>query len=185
MSDQPSTTDADELALLKERADVLGIPYKSNIGVETLRARINDAVSKSEDAPEPDPAAPETAQDLRDRLQREAMALIRCRIANLNPDKRDLPGEIITVANRYIGTVAKFVPFGEASENGYHLPKVIYDELISRRFQHVSLKKLPNGQEEVIRRMVPEYNVEVLPKLSPEEISELAVKQAAAERLGA
>ncbi|MGQ0565582.1 MAG: hypothetical protein ACT4OK_10995 [Gemmobacter sp.] len=174
-----------ELALLKERADVLGIPYKANIGLEALKAKVNAAVVADKTVPEKDPSAPETQQQMRERIHGEALALVRVRIHNLHPGKRDLPGEIITVANRYIGTVAKFIPFGEATENGYHIPRVIYDELISRRFLHISLKKLPNGQDEVVRRMVPEYNIEILPNLTVEELQDLALKQAAAERLGA
>lgn len=177
-----------ELELLKQRADILGIPYRSNTTLETLKTRINEAVAKgTKGTPGTDPddaSAPETAQQMRDRLQGEALVLVRCRIHNLHPEKRDLPGEIITVANRYIGTISKFIPFGEASENGYHIPKVIYDDLISRRFQHISLKKGTSGHDEVVRRMVPEYNVEVLPNLTVAELDELKLKQAAAERVG-
>lgn len=185
MTEQQTFPEDQELALLKERADLLGIPYKSNIGLEALKAKVNTAVTRDKPGPELDAAASETEQQMRERLQRENLSLVRVRIHNLNPEKRDLPGEIVTVANRYIGTVAKFIPFGEATENGYHLPKVIYDDLAQRRFQHVSLKKLPNGHEEVVRRMVPEYNIEILLNLTVEEIRELALKQAAAERLGA
>lgn len=177
------TKDGIELVLLKERADLMGISYKSNIGLEDLRKKVNDEATKGKS--EQDSEAPETDQQLRERLQRENLVLVRVRVHNLNPNKRDLPGEIVTVANRYIGSISKFIPFGDASENGYHIPKVIYDELISRRFQHISLKKLPNGQDEVVRRMVPEYNIEMMPSLTVEEIQELALKQAAAERLGA
>lgn len=60
---------------------------------------------------------------------------LRCRVYNLNPAKADLPGEIISVSNRFIGTVRKFIPFGEATENGYHIPRVLVQDLKSRQFQ--------------------------------------------------
>jgi predicted glycosyltransferase len=108
-----------ELAMLKERADILGISYKGNIGADALRTKIADAQKKAEIETSAVEAGPETAQQMRDRLQGEALALVRVKIHNLHPEKRDLPGEIITVANRYIGTVSKFIPFGEADQNDY------------------------------------------------------------------
>lgn len=74
-------------------------------------------------------------QELRDSQTAEHLALVRCRVYNLNPAKADLPGEIISVANRFIGTVRKFIPFGEATENGYHIPRVLVEDLKSRQFQ--------------------------------------------------
>lgn len=186
-----ATAEDQELAILKQRADVLGIPYNGNIGLETLRNRVRDHQTKLESATKAEPelkTAPKTKaqveQELRDQVKREGLVLLRCRIANLNPQKRDLEGELITVANRFLGTVSKFIPFGEAGES-YHIPKVLYDELRDRKFQQVISKKDAQGKEQLSRRMVPEYSIEILPQLTAEELQELAVKQAAAERLGA
>ena len=111
------------------------------------------------------------------------MKLIRCRIYNLNPSKRDLQGEIVTVGNKYLGSVKKFIPFGEATDNGYHIPNILYEELKRRRFQSITTKSV-KGQIVVNNRMVPEYSLEVLPQLTKEQLKELADKQGAAERLG-
>ena len=46
----PSTVVANELELLKARADKLGIKYSPNIGIETLKERINAVL-----APEKEP----------------------------------------------------------------------------------------------------------------------------------
>lgn len=202
MSDEQNTANGQsreelELALLKERADTLGISYKGNIGLETLRNKVNEHIEKGKQ-PEPTETAPvakseapavdnrSPEQKLRDELRKEHLALVRCRIYNLNPQKNDLPGEIITVANRYLGTVSKMIPFGEATDNGYHIPKIIMTELQNRKFQQILIKKdKETGKEIVTQRMVPEYQIEVLPMLSPEELEELAVRQAAAQRLGA
>jgi len=195
------TNPADELSALKERARIMGIPFSGNIGIDALRKRINDRLNGVAEEGETNTAGPaneapkeavavsrakskaEVEQELREKLQAEALALVRCRIYNLNPSKMDLPGEIISVGNRYIGTVRKFIPFGEATENGYHIPKVLYDDLVSRQFQHISTKNV-KGRIEVKTRMVPEYNIVVLPSLTEAELAELALNQAAAERVG-
>jgi len=179
----------------------MGIPFKANIGLETLRQRVTDRLNGKTQAgadtvdAEPDyvafaghtgavvvPPKPETHQEIVDRVRNAALALVRCRIYNLNPSKRDLPGEIITVANKYVGTVRKHIPFGEATDNGYHIPMIIFNNLKSRRFQQVSTKTV-NGQIVMTRRTAPEYSIDVMDPLTSEELSELGLKQAAAERM--
>lgn len=187
------TPQVTELDLLKERARLLGVEFGGNIGVETLKERIKEKLDgkKNEEATSTEEASKgavpmtkaEQEMALREKLTKEKMALVRCRIYNLNPSKRDIHGEIITVRNRYLGTVRKFIPFGEATDNGYHIPKLIFDDLKARKFQQISTNK-KGGQIDVKTRMVPEYSIEVLPPLSKEELEELALKQAAAERLG-
>jgi hypothetical protein len=182
----------EELAVLKERAKMLGISHGNNIGLESLRKKVNDKLNGVSETETEDPTSvgpirektkAEKEQELRTHLIKESMALVRCKIYNLNPDKRDLKGEIITVANKYIGKVQKFIPFGEETDNGYHIPKVLYDDLIQRQYQDIRSKE-KNGKVEIIRRMAPEYNIVVLDPLTPEELAELALKQAAAERVG-
>ena len=201
--EEETNSPLEELALLKDRARQMGIPISGNIGVDKLRDRIANHLAgqqeeEEEEAEEEEVAAPvvaatpkprpltkaEKEQKLRRDVQAENLSLVRCRIYNLNPMKRDLPGEIITVANRYLGTVAKYIPFGEATEGGYHIPKVLYKNLKGRKFQQVTTRKIPGtAQIEVKRRMVPEYNIELLPPLTKAELSELGLKQAAAQRL--
>ena len=190
------SNEALELKMLMERATQLGIPYKGNIGIDTLRDRVanklegnkNDKytdVDVEEDGADEVAPRPETEQELRERITAEATRLVRCRIYNLNPGKRDLPGEFATVANRYMGTITKFIPFGEATDNGYHIPNVIYEDLKTRKFQHLTEKKVPGqpGQTELVRRLVPEYQIEIMEPLTAEELGELAINQAAADRL--
>ena len=255
-----------ELDILKQRADQMGITYKSNIGVEALKAKINARLddqpdpgdgaeggdettatttagaesaaatqtneqaslpatetqhaptgarpavtaeqiaaakpgptvvtTQSQAAPaatqqapavtQPTPAAQpqhltkaQQEQAYREEMQREQMKLIRCRITCLNPLKAQIKGEIITVANRYLGTVRKMVPFGEQTDEGFHIPKVLFDELKSRKFNSVTTKKGPNGQRLPVSRLVPEFAIEVLDPLTEEELAELAAAQAA------
>ena len=108
-------TAVDELALLKERAKQMGIPFSNNISLETLRKRISDKMEGKEE-PEVNTLtgdaeiaaitsapvkldAKQNALALRKMMQREQMKLVRVRITNMDPKKKDLPGEIWTVSN--------------------------------------------------------------------------------------
>lgn len=123
-------------------------------------------------------------QALRHRIHAEEMKLVRCQIYNNNPSKSDLGGEIISVGNKYLGNVKKFIPFGEATEPGYHIPNILYKNLLRRKYQQVKSVKQNDGTEKVSTRMVPEYTVVVLDPLTEDELKELALKQSAAERVG-
>lgn len=200
--DENIVAPADELSMLKDRARLMGIPFGGNIGVDALKKKINDRLNgvPSDEKPQEGPAQAvagsslaqppvvktraQIEQELRDSQQAEHLALVRCRIYNLNPAKADLPGEIITVANRYVGTVRKFIPFGEATDNGYHIPRILFEDLKSRQFQHIQTKRNSKGQIEIKTRLVPEYNLVELPPLTQAELHELALRQAAAERVG-
>jgi hypothetical protein len=184
---------ATELDLLKSRADQMGIPYKGNIGVDSLKAKIENRLNGENTANDEEneggvsekstrKSKAEKMQEIRETLIKEQMALVRVKIANLNPAKNDLNGEIITVANRFIGTVAKFIPFGEQTQNGYHIPKCIYEDLKSRKFQQIRTKRV-KGQLIPDNRILPEYSIEVLPALTHEELKELGDRQSAAARL--
>lgn len=196
MDNQEFEAEKSEFELLKERARTLGI-NPGNSSLASLKAKIaakmNDEPDEEEEEMEPavtvsaekprKQTKAEWEQETRERLYREKMYLMRCRIYNLNPSKRDLKGEIITVANRYLGTVRKFIPFGEVTDNGYHIPKVIYDDLKARRFQDIRTRTV-NGQIQVSSRDVPEYSIEVLPPLTEQELKDLASRQQAVETLG-
>ena len=199
-----------ELQLLKQRADAMGITYSNNIGVDALKKKINDKmegtevneVTKPQDS-QPNPLAqtsekevqgndnvaaqPQEAKpvSLRDHLLKDAMKLVRIRISCMDPKKADLPGEFFTVANEYIGTVRKYVPFGEATDAGYHVPNCIYEMLKERQFLQITTKRHPvTGQIEVKNRYMKEFAIEVLPQLTPEELADLAADQRATGRLG-
>ena len=200
-NDQPTGMNpADELMALKNRAELLGISHHPSIGVDALRKKVNNKLNGIAEPEQPDepasaPAEPsqpierektkaEKEADFRKSVVSEAMALVRCKIYNLNPQKRDLKGEIITVANKFIGKVTKFIPFGEETEKGYHIPKVLYDDLVHRQYQDIRSREV-NGKTEVTRRMAPEYNIVILEPLTAEELAELALKQEAAQRMEA
>lgn len=172
---------AEELNALKARADLLGIKYSNNIGLETLRAKVNakleDAIISSEE--KLDKAA------LRQKIRKEQLKLIRIRLNVLNPAKRAWRGEIFTVGNSIIGTVKKFVPYDpKFYENGYHVPYCIYNMLCEKTFLDVQSFKDKHGVEHPKTSFVKEFGIEVLPPLTKEEIEKLAREQAAGNRIG-
>lgn len=169
----------DELTLLKRQARAMGIPFSNNIGVETLRAKIK-AVMEGEAEKEKtlEDQAAEALQkkpkklSLRERLRRENLALVRVRVTNLDPKERDLPGEIFTVANEYVGTVRKYVHFNVP----WHVPKCIYKMMRNAKFLNIRVYKQA-GREIVETSWAPKYSIEVLPQLTKEELQKLAVAQ--------
>lgn len=184
------TPQVDELTLLKQRATMLGVSYGNNISVATLKAKIeakmagdeeNAASTQGTNALGDDTEEKqETQHEFRQRLMNEQMKLVRLRITNLDPKKKDLPGEIITVANKFIGTVRKFVPYGEQTENGYHVPWCIYQVLDSRKFLNVRTRKGKNGIPVIEQNWAREFALEVLDPLTEAELAELAKAQIAA-----
>jgi hypothetical protein len=191
--DQSANLQGDELALLKQRARMMGIEFSNNISLAKLRERVQARMegedeSNSEQPVQANPLAGETQppakkRSLRQMLVEKQMKLVRLRITNLDPKKKDLPGEIITVANEYLGTVRKFVPYGEVTDSGYHVPYCLYRYLDNRKFLNIRTSKR-NGREHVEQTWAKEFALEVMPQLSKEELARLANAQAAAGSVG-
>lgn len=182
----------DELTMLKSRAKLMGVTFSNNIGLDALKEKIEDHKQKTDNAQKQ--VASQTQQNeekaertvakgkkmnLRAYLQREKMKLVRLRITNLDPKKKDLPGEILTTGNEFLGTVRKFIPFGEATDNGYHVPYCLYELMRDRKFLSIKTRKGPKGQTIVEQQMVREFALEILPPLTDEERSRLAAAQLA------
>jgi hypothetical protein len=198
----------DELTLLKQRAQIMGIQVPPNIKVETLKLRIQEKVdsdrkadverakAKSEaqvDAalqkqfqaqslPEEFPGkAPKvkTKQELARDLKQEYLKLVRVKVVCLDPSKAELKGEIVTVANGILGKVSKFIPYGdECGEDGYHIPYILYLFLKEKRFYQVKKDKRGTPIKSV---EMPEYAIEKLPQLTAEQLKSLAQRQKAAQ----
>ena len=199
MSDTETTSEdiqVDELALLKQRADTLGITYSPRIGIDALKDKIERALS---DEGKEDGAAEEDASDaakvdgvrpmskaereakLRKEIHDEEMKLVRVRIVNLNPAKKDLRGEFLAVANKYLGIVKKYIPYDAASEAGYHVENVLLKQLKERKFNQVKTwRDKRTGKMVIDQKEVPEFAIEILPPLTEEELRDLANVQAAA-----
>ncbi|AHC94026.1 hypothetical protein CH29_gp73 [Achromobacter phage JWAlpha] len=194
----------DEKTVLLQRAKLMGLNVSNNIGLDTLRKKLEDhqaaqdsaaatasapeadaalkvnPLAQGEAAPEKPTAKPKT---LRQILVEEQMKLVRLRIQNLDDKKKDLPGEVFTVANEYIGTVRKYIPYDETSDEGYHVPWCIYQMLKDRMFLSIRTSKGKNGTPKVDTRWAREFSLEILPPLTEEEIERLAQAQIAAGSL--
>jgi hypothetical protein len=118
-------------------------------------------------------------KSIREQLMETEMALVRLRITNLDPKKKDLPGEILTVANEYLGTVRKYIPYGEVTDNGFHVPMCLYRQLQERTFVSIKVRKV-NGREHIESQDAREFSLEVLEPLTADELSRLAASQSAA-----
>lgn len=207
--DAQTPAEPTELELLKQQAALMNIPHSNNIGVDALRKKIAAKMEGEQDntdadgaeitaqvnplAPAPEatapdtpaaeaPAAPVKAKTLSQHLRDQALKLVRIRISSMDPKKQDLDGEFITVANEFIGTVRKYVPFGEKTDKGYHVPQCILDHLKGREFLHVQTRER-NGQLETKTRYVKEFAIEILPDLTPAQLKALAADQRATGRL--
>lgn len=177
----------EELEALKRKADTLGVTYSPNIGAETLRARINEKLSPETVAPVADTAPVtdgeaivKTQAQVNRELRKEATRMIRCRITCMNPAKQDVPGEIIAICNNAIGVVKHFVPFGEVTDNGWHIPKIIYDELVTRKCTVMRPKRDGKGLNSHEPVHIREFAIEVMEPLTEQELKELAQRQAMA-----
>lgn len=181
MSDTIEPTEQSELASLKARADLAGVKYHPNIGIDALREKLNAKLGYTDefDSSKAEDSVVTPPKSLQQYLQETELALVRIRVSCNNPSKKDLQGEWFTVDNRYIGTIRKFVPFGEAMDRGYHVPKCIYTVLKEREYLRVTTRKDNKGNTVMDSRYVPEYSIEVLPPLTEQELKDLAKLQLA------
>lgn len=158
----------DELTLLKERADLMGIKYHSNIGLETLKERVNAALASD---------TPKTSV-LTERQEKmlaiqEANRLVRIRVTCMDPNRKGWAGDFFTVMNSTFGTIKKYVPYNKE----WHVPVVIMKMLKRKKRQEFYEIPDKSGRKFKQARMVPMYAVEELPALSREQLKELARQQ--------
>lgn len=178
----------DELALLKERADIMGVSYHPNIGIEKLKSKladkiagvtdeqIDEEVATITDAEESTVAvvAELTPAQLKAQRKQDALRLVRIRMTSMNPSKANMKGEIFSVGNAEIGMIKKYIPYN--AEQGWHVPNIILQELYNRKFMNHFEVKI-DGKVVNRHRLIPEYAIEILPPLTEAELNELKQRQ--------
>lgn len=165
--------DKEMLAQLKKKADLMGVSYSPNIGIDTLRERINSKLEGTlEEEPVPEKKEGETRIERRNRLRKAALKLVRVNISCMNPSKRNHQGAIIAVENSFIKD-RRFVPFN----TDWHIPQMMLDMMRETKMQAFVTRKNKHGVEYKVGKLVPEYNIAVLPPLTDKEIKELAQRQ--------
>jgi hypothetical protein len=176
----------DQLAVLKGRADLLSIRYHPSIGLEALREKINQVMAAKDvevaahvPATVVFQAAQESDVARRIRKKREANTLVRVRITCMNPAKKEHLGEIFTAGNSLVGSYTKFVPFN--LEDGWHIPQIILTQIKNRECQVFTSTRDARGYMSRKGKLIKEFGIEVLDPLSPDELQELAQRQAMAK----
>lgn len=164
-----------QLEALKARADRYGIKYHPSIGFDKLSEKIDEFVANLQQSNTE--AAIAQAAEKFGNTRKDALQLIRVRIACMNPNKREYEGEIFSAANAVAGNVTKMVMYN--TENGWHVPKIILDYLEDKMCQVFVTKKTARGQEQKEGKLIKEFAIEYLPALNAEELKELAAAQAA------
>lgn len=201
ITNDPEEIVEDELTLLKQRANLMGITYHPKIGVAKLKEKVNAKLNpdSSEKDPEPEKET-KKSQDVKKapavkpvkktpqksiaqlkaetnmRMRKDANKLVRLQITCMNPDKRDWPGEIFSVSNAVIGTIKKYIPFND--QNGYHVPIVLYKQLRQREYMHRKRMKNAQGRWFIQSSLVKEFNIVVMDPLTNKEMSDLKIQQA-------
>lgn len=184
----PEQLEQEEKSMLRSRLKTMGRNPSPNASVETLRTQLEDAMSGKPEQKEPQPMPGTPAKSvggkkksLHQILRTKANKLRRVRITCHNPNKRDLPGEFFTVGNNFMGTIKRFVPFGEQTDGGWHIEQAIYDQMKSRQYVDIRTKtNKMTGEIIVTTRLAAEFGIEDLPDLTPKELKDLAVAQLAA-----
>lgn len=181
----------DELTALKTRADLMGLSYHPSIGLEKLRAKVKSVLDGTPEGAAEEPTVTvtstanlphiETPDEFRGRKRKESSELVRIRLSCMNPNKKDWAGEIITTGNSLVGTFAKYVPF--AAEEGWHVPRIIYDQLVERKCQVFVSTRDSKGNTTRKGKLIKEFAIEVLPSLTIEELKDLAQRQALANAI--
>lgn len=181
-----------EKQLLMAQAKVMGLTVSNNITIEKLRERIaehtaksattntvaGDAADEVEELGEHAIPSTKSIHVLRKEMRLEAMALVRVRIGNMDPKKAGLQGEIHTLHNDLIGTIKHFVPYGDPTENGWMLPKILVDHLKSKQFQHIRSYTDPKTKQVMVETaMRNEFVIETLPQLTTSELADLRAAQ--------
>lgn len=183
---QPTQVEFDELAALKARADMMGIKYHPSTGVDKLKAKIELQLAGIKEEPKSTATKSKNPKDYMThkeyvdfefkRRKATASKLVRVRVTCMNPAKKEWDGEIISVGSSKIGTFKKFVKFN--TEDGWHIPHIIYEYLKERKCSVFFTEKDHLGQKVRKSKLVNEFNIEVLPSLTKDELKSLAQRQA-------
>lgn len=177
-------SDVDEKTQIQQRLDQMGISYKKTHGVDKLKeflklALIPDDNAKEEFEKENKPKiVPEYI--LRQELIKKASKLTRVIVNTLDPNENSLRGQFFTFVNGKIGTIKRFVPFGEyCGEKGTHVEESILNIIRSKKYMKIVKYKDSKGIERYKKVASPKYAVQETGKITQKELDEIKARQAA------
>lgn len=170
-----------KLKTLKTKADMLGVTYHPNIGLEKLKEKV-DAKMAEQDTVDPVDAGVIPVLDQgnsRAAKRKDCAELVRVIVTSRDPNKKDWPGEIFSVGNSTVGFFKKYVPYGHE----WHIPKIIFNTIRDRKVQVFVPIIDSKGNKTKEPRLISAYSVDVLDPLTPAQLADLAKAQAASGRL--
>ena len=171
----PTINGKSELDILKAQADRMGIPYKANISLTTLKAKIQLVREGESLEPEASRVDNTTQEDKAAAVYQEAMKLVRVQITPLDTNKAtNYDCDFFTAGNSVVGNVTRNIPFGRP----WHVEQILVNAIKEKTYQQFTTKKNAQGADVVTKRNVPAYNVVELPPLSAQELKDLADLQA-------
>ena len=164
----------DELSMLKQRADLMGIKYAPNISLDTLKERVNKAMVDAE-YPKNQSSAKYTnvSDDPYEEERAQQSALVRVIVVCHDPSKNHLESELLAIENNLVRD-KRVVFFGKE----WHITRALLESLRDRKYQ--AFRKLKTAQGEVHKPyLVPAYSIQELAPLTDAELAQIARKQLA------
>jgi hypothetical protein len=162
--------------LLKEKADLLGVEYKSNVTdaklLELIEAKMKPVkaevvVEKSEEE-----KIQETIAESRTKLMKLRRVILTCN----DPQMKEWDTTpILSVSNSIITLPKIAIPLNVE----WHIPQGYYDLLKSQRCGIDVKGKDGKGRTITVRKEIAKYNIQDLPDLTIEELAELKQMQIA------
>ena len=167
----PTVNGKTELDILKAQADRMGIPYKANISLTTLKAKIQ-LVQEGESLEEPNAKESSTSKEYQaEAVHKEAMKLVRVQLTPLDTNKAtNYDCDFFTAGNSVVGNVTRNIPFGRP----WHVEQILVNAIKEKTYQQFSTKKNAQGADVVTKRNVPAYSVVELQALTEQELKDLA-----------
>lgn len=107
--------------------------------------------------------------------QRKALELVHCIVTCNNPNKTSYAGEIFSVSNAKLPEIKKYVQYGTP----YHVPRAIFKAIKEKKMLLFRKVKGVDGNMKTVAYDAPEYSIQELPPLTPEELEAIKKKQLA------
>lgn len=170
-----STPTPTERELLKQKADLLGLTYASNISTDKLRDLINQAnepveVKQDTSVNKAGSSAEDEAMALRLELTKKIRVMITCN----DPLMKDWDmTPYYSFSNSTITLDSITIPLGVE----WHIPNAYVGMLQAMECKIPVKTKDEKGRPITIRRSVKKYNVNILPPLTAEELEALKMAQ--------
>jgi len=168
-------TEPTELEILKRKADTLGIKYSPNIGLATLIKKVGNEIEDAKPASVAEVSEATKVLQERERIRKNASELIRVIVNCHNPNKQQLEGEIIAAGNTLTGTIKKYIPFNNTE--GWHVPRIILNVMRERKCQIFVNSTDTKGRAVKKSKLINEFTITELTKLTDKEIEKLAQRQ--------